>query len=106
MKEVPEAERRRPPSWKRIGVFIAGAWVLALGYMVLVADPPDFWFDDIATVDAPGHALAGFVSGVAAYLLLARRRHAFLLAIASSLALLGARTTRCADKQPLAIFAT
>ncbi len=63
-------------------------WVGFLAYLLLVADPPDFWFGDIGTVDGPGHFVGGVVTGAAAYLLLARRRRAVLLALGGSLALL------------------
>ena len=56
--------------------------------ILLAADPPDFWFDDIGAVDGPGHVVGGVVTGAGAYLLLSRHRRAALLALGSTLVLL------------------
>ena len=49
--------------WKATAVALAIVWVGFLAYLLLVSDPPDFWFDDIGTVDGPGHLVGGVVTG-------------------------------------------
>ena len=83
-------DRSKPRSWwKPAAVGLVVVWVGFFAYLLLAADPPDFWFDDIGTVDGPGHVVGGVVTGVIAYLLLARRRRAALMALLSTVLLLG-----------------
>ena len=67
--------------WRRIGIIVAALWVAAFAYLLLVDDPPDFFWDDIAVVDGPAHFVGGVVTGVIAYLLAANRRRAVLTAL-------------------------
>jgi hypothetical protein len=83
----PDQSKRRP-WWKPAALAFGAAWVAFFAYLLLAADPPDFWFDDIGTVDGPGHVVGGIVTGVVAYLLVSRRRRAALLALGSTLVLL------------------
>ncbi len=80
--------QQRSSRWKRIGLAIALAWVAFLAYLLLSADPPDFWFDDIGAVDGPGHLAGGLVTGLVAFLLVARRRWAVALALGGTIGLL------------------
>ncbi len=88
MTDTPDTDITRPSWWKRFGVLAAVGWVVVLAYLLLVGDPPDFWFEDIGEVDGPGHVVAGLVTGSVAYLLLARRRRAVVVAIVVATALL------------------
>ena len=72
--------------WRRIGIIVATLWVAAFGYLLLVDDPPDFFWDDIAVVDGPAHFVGGAVTGVIAYLLAANRRRAILTALVGMVA--------------------
>jgi len=76
------------PWWKPVIVVLGIVWVAFFAYLVLSADPPDFWFDDIGTVDGPGHVVGGAVTGAGAYLLLARRRRPVLAALLSTVVVL------------------
>jgi hypothetical protein len=82
-------DRTKSRSWWKPALVVVGiAWVAFFAYLVLAADPPDFWFDDIGTVDGPGHLVAGAVTGAGAYLLLARRRRPVLGALLSAVGVL------------------
>ena len=52
--------------WRRIAIVVAALWVVAFAYLLLVDDPPDFFWDDIAVVDGPAHFVGGAVTGVIA----------------------------------------
>ena len=71
MTHQTETTRNRLSWPKRVGLLFALVWLASLIYLLLVGDPPDFWFDDIATVDGPAHIVAGFVTGAVAYVALA-----------------------------------
>ncbi len=88
MKDGSDTDALKPNWWKRLGLLAAAGWLVALAYLLLTGDPPDFWFDDIGTVDGPGHVVAGFVTGLVVYLFLARRRRALVLAMLITAALL------------------
>jgi VanZ family protein len=68
---------------------VAGVlWVGFFAYLLLAADPPDFWFDDIGTVDGPAHVVGGMVTGAGAYFLLARRQRPVLAALVATIVFL------------------
>lgn len=75
-------------AWRVFGVAVAVGWLGFFAYLLLAADPPDFFFDDIADVDGPAHFLGGATTGVIAYLLLARRRRPVGTALLVSIGLL------------------
>ena len=85
---VPSDQAKRRKRWILTALVLGVVWVAFFAYLLLAADPPDFWFEDIGTVDGPGHVVGGVVTGAGAYLLLARRRRAALVALASTLVLL------------------
>lgn len=74
--------------WKRVGFFAAIIWLGVLSYFLLIGDPPDFWFDDIASVETPGHLIAGVVTGLIAYLFLAKRPRPVVTAMGVTIAIL------------------
>jgi hypothetical protein len=78
----------RPNRWKRVALLVGVAWVIVLAYLLLVGDPPDFWFEDIGSVDGPGHVVAGLVTGLVAYVLFAGRAHAGPVALGITVSLL------------------
>lgn len=57
---------RRRSWWKPAAIVVGVMWVGFLAYLLLTADPPDFWFDDIGTVDGPGHMVGGVITGAGA----------------------------------------
>lgn len=67
---------------------LGAVWIAFFAFLLLAADPPDLWFDDIGTVDGPGHVVGGVVTGAGAYLLLAGRRRPVLVALLAALGLL------------------
>jgi hypothetical protein len=79
---------RRRSWWKPAAIVVVVMWVGFFAYLLLAADPPDFWFDDIGTVDGPGHVVGGVVTGAGAYLLLAGRRRPVLVALPAALVVL------------------
>lgn len=83
----PPPTKPRIP-WKRIGLVAAVAWVAVLAYFLLVNDPPDLWYNDIAEIEGPGHVLAGVVSALIAYYFLAHRSRPFLTAFGVTIAFL------------------
>ncbi|MBT8194315.1 MAG: hypothetical protein KJP22_12995 [Acidimicrobiia bacterium] len=84
---APDRSKLRP-WWKPAAVVFGAVWLAFFAYLLLAADPPDFWFDDIGTVDGPGHVVGGAVTGAGAYFLLSRNRRAVLVALGSTLVLL------------------
>jgi len=83
----PEVDQPRF-SWRALGLGVAGLWIAFFAYLLLAADPPDFFFDDIADVDGPAHFLGGATTGVIAYLLLLPRRRPVLASLGVSIGLL------------------
>jgi hypothetical protein len=85
---APTDQAKSRSWWKPVVVGLGIVWVAFFAYLLLAADPPDFWFDDIGTVDGPGHVVGGAVTGAGAYLLLARRRRRVLAALLSTVVVL------------------
>lgn len=83
-----DQQNKLPPWWKWAAGVLAALWMGFFAYLLLAADPPDFWFDDIGTVDGPGHVVGGMVTGAFAFLLVRRRTAAVLLAVVLALAAL------------------
>ena len=79
---------RRPGRATLIGLVAISAWVAFFAYLLLAADPPDFFFDDIATVDGPAHFVGGATTGLIVYLLVARRPRAIPTALTITIGLL------------------
>ncbi|NNC92343.1 MAG: hypothetical protein HKN80_07590 [Acidimicrobiia bacterium] len=88
MTDIPRTKSHKPNRWKRVALLVGVGWMIFLGYLLLTGDPPDFWFEDIGSVDGPGHVAAGLVTGLVAYLLFLGRAHAGPLALAATVALL------------------
>lgn len=88
MAHVRENKSRRPKWWKRAALLVGVGWMIFLAFLLLTGDPPDFWFEDIGSVDGPGHVVAGLVTGLVAYFLLVGRAHAGPLALGVTVALL------------------
>ncbi|MBT8215420.1 MAG: hypothetical protein KJO17_01070, partial [Acidimicrobiia bacterium] len=78
----------RWPPWRIWALVIGGVWVVVFGYLLFAADPPDFFWDDIAEVDGPAHVVGGITTGVIAFVLVADRRRALWLAFGGSVAVL------------------
>ena len=72
---TPESASDRPRRrwWTWAGLAVALFWAVVLAYFLLAPDPPDFWFEDIAAYDEPGHLLASMFTGGLVFLLIARR---------------------------------
>ena len=85
---VPSDQAKRRKRWILTALVLGVVWVVFFAYLLLSADPPDLWFDDIGRVDGPGHVVGGVVTGAGAYLLLSRHRRAALVALGSTLVLL------------------
>lgn len=83
-----DQRKKLPPRWKWAAGALAALWMGFFAYLLLAADPPDFWFDDIGTVDGPGHVVGGIVTGAFTLLLVRRRTGAVLLAVVLALAAL------------------
>jgi len=88
MAHVPKTKSRRTNLWKGAALVVGAGWMVVLAYLLLTGDPPDFWFDDIGTVDGPGHVVAGSVTGLVAYLLFVGRSRAGPMALGVSGAVL------------------
>jgi hypothetical protein len=63
-------------------MIVAVLWVLFFAYLLFADDPPDFFWDDIAEVDALAHFVGGVTTGVIAFLLVAARARALALGLA------------------------
>ncbi len=87
MDNLPESSHRTG-WWKGFRLVLAMVWLAFLAYLLLAADPPDFWFDDIGTVAGPGHVVAGFVTGFVVCALVAGRKRALLTAFGITLLVL------------------
>jgi hypothetical protein len=74
--------------WRRIGLAVAIVWVLFFAYLLFADDPPDFFWDDIAEVDALAHFVGGATTGVIAFLLLSARPRAFAVALVATASVL------------------
>ena len=85
---VPSDQAKRRKRWILTALVLGVVWVGFFAYLLLSADPPDFWFDDIGAVDGPGHVVGGLVTGAGAYLLMSRHQRAALVALGSTLVLL------------------
>jgi VanZ family protein len=85
---VPSDQAKRRKRWILTALVLGVVWVVFFAYLLLSADPPDLWFDDIGAVDGPGHVVGGVVTGAGAYLLLNRHRRAAQVALGSTLVLL------------------
>ena len=78
----------RWPPWRIWALVVGAVWVALFGYLLFAADPPDFFWDDIAEVDGPAHVVGGITTGIIAFVLVADRRRAVWLAFGGSVAVL------------------